>query len=221
MINQLKPMLAILLILIIGKYFMEGDGPNTTKGEINKVLNITKPEIKQKKSEKKEDKPQVKKEDKLKAIFKLTPVNKDELTIKIYEKKRWDFGEKNKVVLLKFFGTWCPPSKKQIPILNKIKETYKDKIRIISLDIGNNDGTINTDKYLKDFIEKHKIKYIVTKGKVNNSLFWSIANEVNRAGSSPFMVLFDKNGMFIKPYIGLTPEQQLQIDINKLIKRKR
>lgn len=32
----------------------------------------------------------------------------------------------NKLVLINFWATWCPPCKKEIPVFNKIYEKYKD-----------------------------------------------------------------------------------------------
>ncbi len=47
--------------------------------------------------------------------------------VKITAKKDgWVFeGYEGKVILLNFFGTWCPPCKAEIPHLNNIREKLK------------------------------------------------------------------------------------------------
>ena len=39
----------------------------------------------------------------------------------------------NKIVLLDFFATWCPPCKAEIPHLNIIQDVFKEHVQIIGI----------------------------------------------------------------------------------------
>lgn len=40
---------------------------------------------------------------------------------------------KDKVIVMEFWATWCPPCKKSIPHLSKLQEKYKDKVVVIGI----------------------------------------------------------------------------------------
>lgn len=46
---------------------------------------------------------------------------------------------KGKVVFINFWATWCPPCIHEMPSINKLKQTYKDKdIVFLMVDVDNN-----------------------------------------------------------------------------------
>ncbi|MBT3280017.1 MAG: TlpA family protein disulfide reductase [Campylobacteraceae bacterium] len=158
------------------------------------------------------------KDDADKIVFNLKTYDDKKFNITINNQK-WNFeGYENKVILLDFFATWCPPCKRSIPHLNTIRTQFKDKVEILGLDIGNRDGTINSKEKLAKFIKDYNIKYPVTRGNVNNQIFSGLSS-LNPMGSIPFMILFNQDGQFVKPYVGMVPEQQLHNDISSLLKK--
>jgi thiol-disulfide isomerase/thioredoxin len=40
---------------------------------------------------------------------------------------------KDKVIVLEFWATWCPPCRQSIPHLSKLQEKYKDKVVVIGI----------------------------------------------------------------------------------------
>lgn len=135
----------------------------------------------------------------------------------IANKTGWKFkGFEGKVILLDFFGTWCPPCKAEIPHLNNLRKTLGDKFEIIGIDIGPRGGGITPIYDLISFIEEFKIKYPVTTDGDNNKLYEAL-QQLNPNGSIPFMVLFNANGEYVNHYIGMVAEEMLHSDITKAI----
>ncbi len=152
--------------------------------------------------------------------FKLVTSTGDKLTI-LAKKDGWKFqGYENKVILLDFFGTWCPPCKAEIPHLNNIREKLKDKFEIIGVDVGPRGGGDTPKETLDAFIKEFKIKYpiAVTSTKENGKLFGAVG-ELNRNGSIPFMILFNTKGQYLTHYVGMVPEEMLYSDIKKALEQ--
>ena len=85
-------------------------------------------------------------------------------------------------VLLVFWATWCPFCVEEIPELNKLTDTHKDKFKIIGIDIKEDSEKV------KNFVEKRTIRYdmvIDTTG--------SVAQSYGVIGI-PTNVLIDKDG---------------------------
>ena len=41
-------------------------------------------------------------------------------------------------VLVEFWGSWCPPCQKEKYILEKLREEYKDRIKIVTINVDRN-----------------------------------------------------------------------------------
>jgi len=138
----------------------------------------------------------------------------------IAKKEGWVFtGYENKVVLLNFFGTWCPPCKAEIPHLLNIRKKLKENFEIIAIDVGKRGGALNTQEELDAFIKEFGVTYPIVTGADNQKLFGAVS-DLNPSGSIPFMILFNKKGQFMKPYIGMKPEEMQYSDISKTIEMK-
>ena len=63
---------------------------------------------------------------------------------------------KNKVLLIDFWATWCPPCKQSMPFLNALRNELKDKgfeIIAISVDEKPNDAKV--------FLERYPVNYVM------------------------------------------------------------
>lgn len=152
-------------------------------------------------------------------VFNLKTTDGKDLKVLVKD-EGWVFnGYENKVILLNFFGTWCPPCKAEIPHLLNIRKDLQKNFEVIAIDVGKRGGGFNTQEELDAFIKKFAITYPIVTGVENQKLFNAVSN-LNPSGSIPFMLLFDKKGKFIKPYIGMQPEEMLSSDIKQTIEMK-
>ncbi len=133
----------------------------------------------------------------------------DDLTVE-RKKGLWSFKEyENKVVLVVFFATWCPPCKAEIPHLNNLLAKYNKDFQVIGVAVEQN----KPNEELTSFINEHQIKYPVTNGAVN----FEFADAVGGVDGIPAMFLFDKKGALVMQYEGATQEEILDSDISKHI----
>jgi len=141
--------------------------------------------------------------------FHLKTTNDKNITIEV-TKDGWNFKEyPNKVVLLNFFATWCPPCKAEIPHLNNLLKKYEKDLVVISVLVEQN----KENSIVNDFILEHDIQYPITNSPVN----FDLAGAVGGVDSIPAMFLFTKKGLVYQNYVGAVDEAILNTDIQKAI----
>lgn len=118
-------------------------------------------------------------------------------------------GFENKVVLVNFFTTWCPPCKAEIPHLNNLQEKYKDNFVIISVLLEEN----KSNEEINNFIKYNNINYIITNSIEN----FKLAQSAGGVKNIPLMFLYDKNGKYSTHYVGAIPEEMIDADIKKVL----
>lgn len=153
-------------------------------------------------------------------IFNLKTIDNKDIKI-IASDKSWKFeakGLENKIVLLDFFATWCPPCIKGIPHLNNITDKYKNDVVVLGLEIGKRGtGEVETKEIIEEFIMEHSIKYSIVNGEATNEMMYGLKS-LNETGAIPFIMMFDKNGFYSESFIGMTSQETLEKQINKILK---
>ena len=117
----------------------------------------------------------------------------------------------NKLVLINFWATWCPPCKKEIPVFNEIYEKYKDNFIVIGV-LYEKDLDMNT---LSNFIKENNIKFPITISEDEN---FRLAKELGDVKKVPESFLYGKNGLFIEKYTGIVDEKNLVNHIKDSLK---
>ena len=142
--------------------------------------------------------------------FKLKTGNGNEIVNIVADPDGWKFkGQEGKAILLNFFATWCPPCKAEIPHLNNLKKKYGDKFEVIAVLVEQNKPQAEVDAFIKE----HDIQYPVSNTETN----FELADAVGGVKSIPTMFMFNTEGRVVNNYVGIVPEEMLEIDIKKAI----
>ncbi len=139
----------------------------------------------------------------------LVDTNGNSIKVTVLENGLKFEGYEDKIVLLNFFATWCPPCKAEIPHLNNLQEKYKKDIKIISVLLEENRS--NTE--INDFIKKNAIEFTITNSQSN----FDIEKEIGGVKTIPFMLIYDRKGNYSQHYMGAVPEEMIDADIQKVL----
>ena len=139
----------------------------------------------------------------------LTDTSGSDIKVKNLENGFIFEGHENKIVLLNFFATWCPPCKAEIPHLNSLQEKYKDDIKIISVLLEEH----KSNEDIIAFINSNNVEFTITNSQDN----FKIADEVGGIKSIPLMFIYDRDGKYSNHYIGVIPEEMIEADIKKIL----
>jgi len=93
----------------------------------------------------------------------------------------------NKVILLNFWATWCPPCRREIPDFMEVYKQYKDKDFIV-IGVG-----IDDEKKVARFVQKLGINYPVLVG--GREAMQISYDNGNHSGALPYSIIIDKHGV--------------------------
>jgi peroxiredoxin len=117
---------------------------------------------------------------------------------------------KDRVILLEFWATWCPPCKASIPELIELQKRYTKKgFTVIAVSM---DTVQDVDMDLTEFARLYHINYPVLRGN------GTIARLYNISGL-PVSFLIDKRGKIVHSYVGFIDnlKDEISAQIEKII----
>lgn len=117
----------------------------------------------------------------------------------------------DKIVLLDFFATWCPPCRAEIPHLSSIQSALKDHVQIIGVLMEES----KSNKEIEDFREDMGMNFPVTNSPAN----FELSDALGGIKSLPTMVMYDKNGIYFTHYVGAAPQEMIEADIQKALEK--
>ncbi|MBN1353572.1 MAG: TlpA family protein disulfide reductase [Candidatus Omnitrophica bacterium] len=129
--------------------------------------------------------------------FTLTDIEGDTFRLSDYS---------GKVILLNFFGTWCPPCRAEMPDFNEIAKKYKDNVVVVAIALSDNMPSV------KKFAEQGKLVFRISldDGSVNE-LYGPIR-------AIPVTVIIDRAFNVKKRYIGSRSKEVFEGDIEELLR---
>ncbi len=143
-------------------------------------------------------------------VFNLESIDGEKIKLKTTFSGIKVEGIKNKIILVDVFASWCNPCIKGIPSMNALQKEYKDDLVIIAVLFDKD----KTKDEVEEFISKHNISYIVTVGEEN----FKLTKELGNISKVPEYYLYDKNGDYIKKFIGETSSKVFKSYIENLKK---
>ena len=143
--------------------------------------------------------------------FQLKTTNDTIINIRLENEKIILKDYPNKIVLLNFFTTWCPPCKAEIPNLIKLQNDYRNDLVVISVLLEE----MKTNDEIKQFMKEHNINYDV----INSPESMELAKAVGGIKSIPTMFLIDKKNSIFQKYVGIVPNEMMEIDIKKVLEK--
>jgi len=121
-----------------------------------------------------------------------------DFTLKALDGDKVSLSElRGKVVLLDFWATWCPPCRKELPEVDKLRQQYADKGLVV---LGINDEDSGT---VKSFLKKHEYGLPVLMDSKRD------VHRMYGARAIPTVIIVDKNGVIKAHYVGARDREQL------------
>ena len=152
-----------------------------------------------------------------KHTFQLSDFNDINHSITI-EYKHIEISEiSEKIILINFFATWCPPCKGEMPYLADLKKKYEGKLFVAGILVND---TSNKEK-LQTFIRDLDVNYFISTSSQNDALA-KLATQRLKLGEDfpiPLTILF-KDGYYYSHYEGAVPIEMLEHDIKNALNKE-
>jgi thiol-disulfide isomerase/thioredoxin len=116
-------------------------------------------------------------------------------------------GWTNDIVVLNFWGTWCPPCLREIPLLVTLQEKYRNQgIQFIGI-------ALDSEVAVREFKETTVVNYPLLLGDTDVVRFMEVLG--NEIGALPFTVVLSREGEILYSHQG---EWELAEAENELLK---
>jgi thiol-disulfide isomerase/thioredoxin len=152
-----------------------------------------------------------------KHTFILNDMHDDNHTVSIENKRLEISNVKEKLVLVNFFATWCPPCRGEIPYLADLQKKYKGDLFIAGILV--NDTPDNKD--LNAFIERYGINYYLSTSEQNDAFAELVGKRLKVGEDFPLpLTILIKNGYYYSHYEGAVPVEMLEYNIKKAMSKE-
>ena len=140
--------------------------------------------------------------------FKLATISGEEFNLSDYS---------GKVVMLNFWGTWCPPCRKEIPDLVNLQAKYnKDGLEIVGITL-----TSGSASEIQKFANDKQMNYTILTD-FGNDETQAVTNLYGQTigqpiSSIPTTLVIDREGYIVKGYLGPRSEEVFYNDLKEYL----
>ncbi len=109
-------------------------------------------------------------------------------------------------LILNFWGTWCPPCRRELPDLVRIYQEYKPKgLQIVGLAVK------DTPEKVRQFASENNMNWVMLMGNMESMVAFNAIQGV------PTTIFFDKNGVEVSRFIGMRSYEDFKSQVEKII----
>ena len=112
---------------------------------------------------------------------------------------------RGKVVLLNFWGTWCPPCKAEIPAFERMAVEHRENLKIVGA------AVFSSEAKVLQFCTDFRINYPVFMGS------YELMEEYGKVSAIPTTFIIDKKGRIIDKVIGSRSQAQYEEMLQPLL----
>lgn len=110
-----------------------------------------------------------------------------------------------KVVLLNFWGPWCPPCRAEVPDLEKLQNTFKSKLVIIGAAVFS--SSVAVEQFYKDY----RMNYPVISGS------FELMEKYGKISAFPTTIVINKKGVITAVVVGSRSRDQYEKMLKPLL----
>ncbi len=109
-------------------------------------------------------------------------------------------------LVVNFWGTWCPPCRREIPDMVKIYDEYKDRgLKIVGLSVR------DTPDKVKRFASEYGIEWVLLMSNYDAMKSFKTGTGI------PVSIFFDRNGNEVSRFVGGRSYRDFKAEVEKII----
>jgi thiol-disulfide isomerase/thioredoxin len=121
-----------------------------------------------------------------------------------------------RAVILNFWATWCPPCRREMPLLDELQKTYSDKgLSIIGLNLG------EPPEMVKSYVEAVDVSYPVWLDAPLGAPGFDLTREIFSSYGAvglPTTLFIDRDGVIQRIYVGELSQGFLQNQVERILR---
>jgi len=125
--------------------------------------------------------------------------------VESYDGKHWPLSYfKDKVLVINFFASWCPPCIQELPDLQKLAKQFSGKVQFIGLAVD------SPTQEVKALVEQFSLNYPIAQASASLMQMWG-------ASSLPTTYLVNSTGQVVWSHQGAIHPAQLEHQLSLIL----